>query len=82
VGAHQLAAGDRDAARASFAASRAEAGAAGSRAEALLAEGYEALAEPAGDPERFEAALAAIAAEEDGAELRQQLETARRVLAP
>jgi hypothetical protein len=86
VGAHQLAAGDLDDAQASFILAGTEAASAGSRAEALLAEGYGAIIDmrigAAAGGGRLDEVLAAIIQEEDGADLQPQLQTARRVFAP
>jgi hypothetical protein len=83
LGAQQLAAGDRAAAKASFVKSVTLARSAQEERDARLSDGYVALTEllegSPGAAERFEAAKKSAGELEEGAGAVQQLETARRV---
>ena len=83
IGAHQLAAGQLEAARAAFELAAIYAEAADSAADLLLARGFTALMDvlAGDDPAALEAIEAKLQTIEDGTDFVQQIETARRVFA-
>ena len=83
IGAHQLAAGQLEAARAAFELAAIYAEAADLAADLLLARGFTALMDvlAGDDPAALEAIEAKFQTIEDGTDFVQQIETARRVFA-